>query len=489
MPDSPLLDLTAAQLAEKIRRKEVSSRQATQAVVDRIAEVEGRVRAFNSTDPEWALKQAAAVDEALAAGKPVGPLAGVPIALKDNMATRRGTTTCSSKILKNFTAPYDAHVVERLAAAGAVAVGKTNLDEFAMGSSTENSGFHTSRNPWDPERVPGGSSGGSAAAVAAGEAFAALGSDTGGSIRQPAALCALAGLKPTYGRVSRFGLVAFASSLDQIGPMCRDIRDTALMMNVIAGPDRRDSTCVPEPAPDYLADLDKPLDGLKIGLLKGYNGPGVDGEVIASVENALNVYRKLGATVREVDLPATTHGLSAYYIIAPAEASSNLARYDGVHYGHRTAAPKDFIDMYTASRAEGLGAEVKRRIMLGTFCLSKGYGEKFYDKALRVRRLIKNDYDAAFRDCHVIVSPTSPTPAFKVGDKGDDPLAMYLCDLFTIPANLAGIPALSICSGFTKSGLPIGLQLCGPNFSEGLLLRAARMFESQTDFHGKRAKL
>jgi aspartyl-tRNA(Asn)/glutamyl-tRNA(Gln) amidotransferase subunit A len=486
-----MLDLTAHQLAEKIRRREISSREATAAVLARIEAVEGRVQAFNSIDREGAEQAAAAVDAKIAAGAPVGPLAGVPVAVKDNMCTRRGTTTCSSKILAAFRAPYDADCVERLIAADAVIVGKTNLDEFAMGSSTENSGTKVTRNPWNTDRVPGGSSGGSAAAVAAGEAFAALGSDTGGSIRQPAALCGLVGLKPTYGRVSRYGLVAFASSLDQIGPMCRDVRDTALLMNVIAGHDRRDSTSVPDAPPDYLAELDKPLAGLRIGLPQEYaaDTAGVDPEVTAAVAAALEVYRKLGATTVEISLPHAVLGLSAYYIIAPAEASSNLARYDGVHYGHRTKSPKDFIDMYLASRAEGFGAEVKRRIMLGTFCLSKGYGEKFYDKALRVRRLIAGDFDAAFKACDVIACPSSPTAAFRIGAKTDDPLAMYLSDVFTIPANLAGIPALSLPCGFTGENLPIGLHLAGPNFSEARLLRAARMFEAATDFHTRRAGL
>jgi len=484
-----LLDLTAFQLAESIRKREVSAHDAARAYLDRIAAVDLRVKAFNSVEADWALLQADEVDAALAAGKPVGPLAGVPTAVKDNMCTRHGTTTCSSKILKNFRAPYDADVVERLRAAGAVILGKTNLDEFAMGSSTENSGFHTTRNPWNLECVPGGSSGGSAASVAAGEAATALGSDTGGSIRQPASLCGIVGLKPTYGRVSRYGLVAFASSLDQIGPMSRDVRDAALMMDVISGYDPRDSTSVPDVPVNHLAQLDEPLKGLRIGLPREFTGPGVDPEVAAAIENSLAVYRKLGASVVNLSLPHTEYCIGVYYIIATAEASSNLARYDGVHYGHRTAEPKDFIDMYLASRAEGFGAEVKRRIMLGTFCLSKGYGEKFYVKALQVRTLIKRDFDEAFKQCDVIAGPTAPTPAFRVGEKADDPMAMYLSDIFTISANLAGIPALSMNCGFTRASLPIGLQLIGPNFSEPMLLRAARMLERELDPHARRAKL
>ncbi|MFT3788286.1 MAG: Asp-tRNA(Asn)/Glu-tRNA(Gln) amidotransferase subunit GatA [Tepidisphaeraceae bacterium] len=472
---------------DAIASKKVSSVQLTKQMLDRISKLDGTIKAYTSTYPERALQVAAEVD----AGKRNGPLAGVPIAIKDNMCTTWGTTTCSSKMLKDFHAPYDATVVKKLEAAGAVIVGKTNLDEFAMGSSTENSAFQTTRNPWDTDRIPGGSSGGSAAAVAGGMAFASLGSDTGGSIRQPAALTGLVGLKPTYGRVSRYGLVAFASSLDQIGPFTLNVPDTALLMNVISGHDELDSTSANIAVPDYLANLDEPLKGLRIGIAKEYDlAEGLDKEVAASVHAAIEQYKKLGATVVNISLPHTKYGIAAYYVIAPCEASSNLARYDGVHFGHRTKdAVKDIVELFSKSRYEGFGEEVQRRIMIGTYALSAGYGAKYYERALRIRTLIAQDFTNAFKQCDVIVCPTSPTAAFKPGDKTGDPLSMYLCDVFTVTCNIAGIAGISIPCGFTSSAkpLPIGLQLLGPAFSEDKLLRAARMYEKATAWHKRRA--
>jgi aspartyl-tRNA(Asn)/glutamyl-tRNA(Gln) amidotransferase subunit A len=396
-------------------------------------------------------------------------------------------------MLENFRAPYDATVVKKLEAAGAVILGKTNLDEFAMGSSTENSAFRTTRNPWDTDRIPGGSSGGSAAALAAGMACGSIGSDTGGSIRQPAALCGLVGLKPTYGRVSRYGLVAFASSLDQIGPFGHTVADVALLMNVISGRDPKDSTSVDQPVPDYLADLNKPLDGLRIGIVKEYElGSGVDPQVKAAVDAAIKTYQSLGAKTVQVSLPHTEFGIAAYYVIAPCEASSNLARYDGVHFGHRTAQPvKDIVELFSKSRAEGFGEEVQRRIMIGTYALSSGYYDAYYVRAQKVRALIKRDFDRAFEQCDVILCPTSPTPAFKIGEKTGDPLQMYLCDVFTVTCNIAGIAGLSLPCGFTagQRPLPIGMQLLGPTFGEQRLLRIARMYEAATDWHARRPKL
>jgi aspartyl-tRNA(Asn)/glutamyl-tRNA(Gln) amidotransferase subunit A len=478
-----LTDLTATQLRNAIATGQVTSSQATTAVLKAIDELNPKLNAYNSVFHQRAMEKADAVDKARAAGKPIGPLGGVPIALKDNMCTTFGTTTCSSKMLENFKAPYDATVVQKLEAAGAVILGKTNLDEFAMGSSTENSAFGPSKNPWDTARVPGGSSGGSAAATAARLCYAALGSDTGGSIRQPAALCGLVGLKPTYGLVSRYGLVAFASSLDQIGPFTLTVEDCALMLNVIAGHDAKDSTSWPDAIPDYTKDLDQPLKGLRIGIAREYMGGGTEAEVMASIQSAINFYRDQGATVVDVTLPHTQYGIAAYYIIAPAEASSNLARYDGVHYGHRTKKPQDLFDLYAASRAEGFGSEVKRRIMLGTYVLSAGYADRYYSQALKVRALIKQDFDNAFKSCDVIACPTSPSVAFKLGEKADDPLAMYLSDVFTVTCNIAGIAGLSIPCGFSTGKLPIGLQLLGPTFSEAKLLRIARQYELHHEWH------
>jgi aspartyl-tRNA(Asn)/glutamyl-tRNA(Gln) amidotransferase subunit A len=474
---------------DAIRSKQISAVELTKHVLARIEKLEPRFGAYLSVTADHALEQAKLVDE----GKRTGPLAGVPIALKDNLCTTFGVTTCASRMLENFRSPYDATVVRKLDEAGAVFVGKTNLDEFAMGSSTENSAFHVTRNPWDPSRVPGGSSGGSAAAVAAGTAIAALGSDTGGSIRQPAALCGIVGLKPTYGRVSRYGLVAFASSLDQVGPFGRTVADAAAMLNVIAGHDPRDSTAVAREVPDYLADLDTPLKNLRIGIAREYQlDAGLDPQVKSAVDAAIARYKDLGATIVDVSLPHAEYGIAAYYVIAPCEASSNLARYDGVHYGHRTKQPvNDILELYSRSRAEGFGPEVQRRIMIGTYALSSGYYDAYYLSALRMRALIKRDFDQAFEKCDVILTPTSPTPAFKIGEKSTDPLAMYLVDVFTVTCNIAGIPGISIPAGFTSgpTPLPVAVQLLGPVFSEAMLFRAARMFESATDWHLRRPPL
>ncbi len=474
---------------DAIRDRKISSVELTQQALARIEALEPRILAFNSLYADRALAQAKAVDE----GERTGSLAGVPIAIKDNLCTRYGTTTCSSKMLANFRAPYDATVVKMLEAAGAVIVGKTNLDEFAMGSSTENSAFKTTRNPWDTSRVPGGSSGGSAAALAAGMCCASLGSDTGGSIRQPAALCGLVGLKPTYGRVSRYGLVAFASSLDQIGPFGWTVADAALLLNVISGHDPKDSTSVPTAVPDYLASLDQPVKGLRIGIAKEFElTAGMDPQVKAAVDTAIALYKSMGATIVDVSLPHTEYGIAAYYVIAPCEASSNLARYDGVHFGHRTKEPvENIIELFSKSRAEGFGEEVQRRIMIGTYALSSGYYDAYYVRALQAKTLIKRDFDQAFEKCDAILCPTTPTPAFKAGEKTGDPLQMYLCDVFTVTCNIAGIAGLSMPCGFTNGDqpLPIGMQLLGPTFSEEKLLRIARMYESATDWNTRRPKL
>jgi aspartyl-tRNA(Asn)/glutamyl-tRNA(Gln) amidotransferase subunit A len=418
-------------------------------------------------------------------------LAGVPVAVKDNMCTTFGATTCASKILENFHAPYNATAVERLLAADAVIVGKANMDEFAMGSSTENSGLKRTVNPWDTARVPGGSSGGSAAAVAARLCAAALGSDTGGSIRQPASFCGVVGLKPTYGRVSRFGLVAYGSSLDQIGPLAQTVADAALMMNVIAGHDPADSTSVDEataPVCDYLQKLDEPIEPLRIAIVPQF-AAGADEQVQKALSEAIEIYQKLGAEITEIEMPHLDYAIAAYYVIATAEASSNLARYDGVHYGHRTANPNDYVEVYSKSRAEAFGQEVKRRIMLGTYALSSGYYDAYYLKALKVRNLIRGDFTGAFEKCDCIMMPVAPTTAFKIGEKVDDPLQMYLSDIYTIAANLAGVPGISIPCGFDDNGLPIGLQIMAPTFAEDKLLRIARMYEKETDWHKKEPKL
>ncbi|MFL5340957.1 MAG: Asp-tRNA(Asn)/Glu-tRNA(Gln) amidotransferase subunit GatA [Gemmataceae bacterium] len=480
---------TAVELLAAQGRGE-SAEAITRSFLDAIRDRDAKVRAFLHINEATALEQARAVDAKRKRGESLGRLAGVPVAIKDVLCVRGRPTTCGSQILKNFVPPYDAHVVAQLKKADAVLIGKTNLDEFAMGSSTENSSFFPTRNPWDPTRIPGGSSGGSAAAVAASEAPLALGTDTGGSVRQPASCCGVVGLKPTYGRVSRFGLVAFASSLDQIGPFAHDVADCALLLETIAGHDRRDSTSVDSPVPLYTKSLNSPVKPLTIGVAKEYFAAGLDSEVEQTVRAALKVYESLGATIKEVSLPNSSYAVAAYYIVATAEASSNLARYDGMHYGHRTKEKADLIATSSKSRSEGFGAEVKRRIMLGTFALSSGYKDAYYLKALKVRRLIKEDFDEAFvNGCDVIVGPTMPTPAFKIGGKSDDPLAMYLSDIYTISANLAGLPGISIPCGFTKSGLPIGLQILAAPFEEEKLLRIARMYEAATDWHTRRAKV
>jgi aspartyl-tRNA(Asn)/glutamyl-tRNA(Gln) amidotransferase subunit A len=483
--------LSAKELQDKIRTGEVSSVEATKAVFERIAKIELTIGAYISTFEKSALDKAMEVDKRIAKGEAVGELAGVPVAIKDNMCTTFGTTTCASKILENFHSPYNATVVEKLLSADAVIVGKTNMDEFAMGSSTENSGLKQTVNPWDTSRVPGGSSGGSTSAVAAGLCCAALGSDTGGSIRQPASFCGVVGLKPTYGRVSRFGLVAYGSSLDQIGPITRTVGDCALMMNVIAGYDPADSTSIDEktaPVPDYLEKLDEPIRRLKIGTVPELNA-GSDSSVQKAISGAIEVYKKLGAEIVEIEMPHFDYAIAAYYVIATAEASSNLARYDGVHYGHRTKNAADYIEVYTKSRAEGFGKEVKRRIMLGTYALSSGYYDAYYLKALKVRNLIRGDFSKAFERCESILMPVSPTTAFKIGEKVDDPLTMYLSDVYTIAVNLAGIPGISIPCGFDDKNLPIGLQILSPAFSEDKLLRIARMYEKETDWHKKRPSI
>jgi aspartyl-tRNA(Asn)/glutamyl-tRNA(Gln) amidotransferase subunit A len=487
MPKSDLDTLIGARAA--LARREVSAVELTRRMLDRIEKLDGTVCAFNSTYADRALGQAKDADE----GRRSGALAGLPIALKDNLCTTFGTTTCSSKMLANFRAPYDATVVRKLDGAGAVFVGKTNLDEFAMGSSTENSAFKTTRNPWDTSRVPGGSSGGSAAALASGMCCASIGSDTGGSIRQPASLCGVVGLKPTYGRVSRYGLVAFASSLDQIGPFAWTTSDVALLMNVISGVDVKDSTSAPGAVPDHLAEIDKPVEGLRIGIAKEFDlAQGLDPQVRSAIEAAKKQYQSMGAKIVDVSLPHSDYGIAAYYVIAPCEASSNLARYDGVHFGHRTAEPvRDIIELFSKTRAEGFGEEVQRRIMIGTYALSSGYYDAYYLRALKIRALILRDFEQAFGKCDAILCPTSPTPAFKAGEKTGDPLQMYLCDVFTVTCNIAGIAGISLPCGFTsgEKPLPIGMQLLGPTFSEPKLLRIARMYEAATDWHTRRPVL
>ena len=484
-------NLSAKALRDQIAAGQVSSLEATQAVFERTRKLEPMIGAYISTCEDNAFEAAADVDRRVASGEPVGRLAGIPVAIKDNMCTPFGATTCASKILESFFAPYNATVVERLLAADAVIVGKANMDEFAMGSSTENSGLKRTVNPWDTTRVPGGSSGGPAAAVAARLCYAALGSDTGGSIRQPAGFCGVVGLKPTYGRVSRYGLVAYGSSLDQIGPITRTVEDAALMMNVIAGHDPADSTSVDEttaPICDYLEKLDAPVRNLRIAVVPQFTA-GADEPIQKALSEAVEVYRKLGAEIIEVDMPYLDYAIAAYYVIATAEASSNLARYDGVHYGHRTADPKDYVEVYSKSRAEALGEEVKRRIMLGTYALSSGYYDAYYLKALKVRNLIRGDFTGVFEKCDCIMMPVAPTTAFRIGEKVDDPLQMYLSDIYTIAANLAGIPGISIPCGFDEKNLPIGLQILAPTFAEDKLLRIAQMFEKETEWHKQEPQL
>ena len=487
-----LNQLTISALTAKLVKREVSAREAMQSCLDQIARVDKIIHAFISYNADDALAQADAADKELAkGGGSARRLLGIPVAVKDVLAVKNQPLNCGSKILGKFVSPYDATVVEKLKAAGAIVFGRLNMDEFAMGSSTENSAFGITRNPWDTTRIPGGSSGGAAAAVAADEAIAALGSDTGGSIRQPAALCGCVGLKPTYGRVSRYGLVAFASSLDQIGPLTKDIRDAATMLGVISGHDSRDSTSVPQPVPDYAANLTGNIKGLKLGLPKEYMIGGLDPEVKAAVDAAVKQFQKLGAEIVEISLPHTDYGVSVYYIIATAEASANLARFDGIRYGARVDG-MDPIELYRRTRGAGFGAEVKRRIILGTYVLSSGYYDAYYLRAQKVRTLIRNDFLKAFEKVDAIVTPTSPTAAFKIGEKSDDPLQMYLSDIFTISCNLAGICGISIPCGFTGSQpstlnaqprLPIGLQLLGKPFGEETLLKIAHAYELNTLWH------
>jgi aspartyl-tRNA(Asn)/glutamyl-tRNA(Gln) amidotransferase subunit A len=484
-----IIGATSDELLKRLDRGDLQSQEVTAAYLEAIAANDSKVNAFLHVDRDRALAQARAIDERRRHGERVGKLGGLPVAIKDVICAQGEPATCASRILNSFVPPFDAHVIRRLRDADAVLIGRTNMDEFAMGSSTENSAFKTSRNPWDLERTPGGSSGGSAAAVAAGMAPLALGSDTGGSIRQPAGFCGVVGMKPTYGRVSRFGLVAYASSLDQIGPFASDVAGAALLLEAIAGHDRRDSTSVDSPVPEYSRTVEEPLTGLKIGIAREHFVSGLDREVEKAIRTALDVYRSLGAEVQEISLPHSKYAVAVYYIVAPCEASSNLARYDGVHYGHRAAHFDNMIDMYCASRGEGFGTEVKRRIMLGTYSLSAGYYDAYYLKALKVRRLIRNDFDEAFRTVDVIACPVAPTPAFKIGELVNDPLAMYLSDIYTISANLAGLPGISIPAGFSSNNLPIGLQLLGEPFEEERLLRAARMFERETDWHRRRPKM
>jgi len=475
--DVPLHFRTLAELAALLEAKAITSVELTQAVIARTQAVEDQVKAFNSFDADDALAQARASDDRRAAGRARGPLDGIPIGLKDVLAVKDQPLTASSKMLANFVSPYDAHVTEQLRRAGAVVWGRLNLDEFAMGSSTENSAVHTTRNPYDLERVPGGSSGGSAAAVAAGEAPATLGSDTGGSIRQPAAFCNVVGLKPTYGLVSRYGLIAFASSLDQVGPFTRTVEDAAIVLQAIAGHDERDSTSFKTEIPDYRAALKENKGPWSIGIPKEYFGEGLDPEVAAAVQKAIGYYKSIGCEIKEVSLPHTEYGVAVYYIIATAECSSNLARYDGVRYGHRSPDAKDITEVYFKSRAEGFGPEVKRRVVLGTYVLSSGYYDAYYLRAQKVRTLIRNDFLKAYEEVDAILTPTTPAPAFKRGEKAD-PLAMYLCDVYTIGVNLAGLPGISVPCGFTAGGLPIGLQLIGQPFKEAELLAVANAYDA-----------
>ncbi len=476
-----LTNITIHEAADLLGRRELSSIDLTKSALERIQQVEGQVKSFVTVTEEAALEQARNADKRLAGGDAT-PITGVPLQLKDNMCTRGIPTTCSSKMLENFVPPYDAAVTERLNANGGVLVGKGNLDEFAMGSSTENSAFFTTRNPWDMDRVPGGSSGGPAAAVAAGECVYSLGSDTGGSIRQPAALCGVVGLKPTYGLVSRYGLVAFASSLDQIGPITRDVTDAALVMNAIAGHDPRDSTSAKHSVPDYTKALTSDIKGMRIGIPKEYFTEGIEPGVKDAVNKAIEVLTGLGASVEEPSLPHTKYALSVYYIIAPSEASANLARYDGVKYGLSVQDASSMWEAMEKTKQHGFGAEVKRRIMLGTYALSAGYYDAYYLKALKVRTIIRQEFLEAFQQFDVLVTPTSPTVAFKIGEKVDDPLQMYLSDICTIPANIAGLPGISVPAGFSD-GLPVGMQVIAPHFGEEAIFRLAYAYEQATDWH------
>ena len=483
-----LYNLTIHELHEKLKNKEITSLQLTEVFLKRIDAVEIKIKAYITIAKEYAARQAKEADKRLASGRDITPLTGVPISVKDIFCTQGMLTTCASKILNNFVPPYDATVIKKLKDAGAVILGKNNMDEFAMGSSTENSAFVVTKNPWDIERVPGGSSGGSAASVAAGECAASVGTDTGGSIRQPASCCGVVGLKPTYGRVSRYGIVAFASSLDQAGPLTKDVKDCAVLLNTIAGHDPHDATSIEAPVPDYTAGLGKGIKGIRVGIPMEYFIKGLDSDVEQAVRDAIEVLKKKGASIVDVSLPHTDYAIAVYYLVATAEASSNLARYDGVKYGYR-ASNNNLLEMYCKSRDEGFGPEVKRRIMLGTYALSAGYYDAYYKKASQVRTLIKNDFEEAFTRCDVIITPTSPTPAFKIGEKVADPLTMYLSDIFTISCNLAGIPGLSLPCGFTKENLPIGLQILGKPMDEETVLKTAYSFEQATEWHKKRPSI
>ncbi len=483
---SDLTRLTIHEAHRLLKVKKISSVELTGSYLERIKKVDPQVRAFVTVTEELALGQARQADETIAAGKG-GPLTGVPLAIKDVICTRGVRTTCSSRMLENFIPPYNAAVMEKLNAAGAVMVGKANMDEFAMGSSTENSAFFPTRNPWDLERVPGGSSGGSAVAVAAGEAAGALGSDTGGSIRQPAGFCSIVGLKPTYGRVSRYGLVAFASSLDQIGPLTQDVTDCAIIMNAISGHDKRDSTSVPEPVPDYTQSLKTDLKGMRLGIPREYYVEGMPSGVASVMKAAIKKLEELGAHLEEVSLPHTPYSLAVYYIIAPSEASANLARYDGVKYGYSYKGDTMWESL-EKTRGNGFGAEVKRRIMLGTYALSAGYYDAWYVKAQRVRTLIRREFDTVFEKYDALITPTSPTVPFKIGEKTADPLAMYLSDVCTLPINIAGVPGISLPAGFVD-GLPVGMQIIGRHFSEETLFRVAYAYEQATDWHKRRPQL
>jgi aspartyl-tRNA(Asn)/glutamyl-tRNA(Gln) amidotransferase subunit A len=481
-----MFDKTVATLSAALRRKEISSVELTRAFLERINKYKD-LNAFITVEPERSLAQARAADARIAKGE-AGALTGIPIAQKDIFCADGWLTTCGSTILSNFVAPYDATTIEKFNKAGAVCLGKTNMDEFAMGSSNETSYYGVVKNPWNTAVVPGGSSGGSAAAVAARLAPAATGTDTGGSIRQPASLTNLTGLKPSYGRVSRYGMIAFASSLDQGGPMARTAEDAALMLNVMAGFDPRDSTSVDEPVPDYTKSLNNDIKGLRIGLPREYFSKGLSSEVAKVIETAIAEYKKLGAQVVEVSLPNSQLAIPCYYVLAPAEASSNLSRFDGARYGYRAKDYTDLLDMYCKTRAEGFGAEVKRRIMIGTYALSAGYYDAYYLKAQKLRRLIAEDFRKAFESCDVIMGPTTPTTAFKIGEKSDDPVAMYLSDIYTISVNLAGLPGMSIPAGFAPDGLPVGLQLIGQYFNESRLLNIAHRYQQATDWHQRMPK-
>jgi aspartyl-tRNA(Asn)/glutamyl-tRNA(Gln) amidotransferase subunit A len=486
---SELLQQSTRSLVAGLKSGDLSSRQLTEHCLARIDSLNPQINAFVSVDADAALAQADSVDAKRKAGQTVGLLQGLPIGIKDNICQTGVATTCGSRMLEEFRPPYNAHVVERLHAEDAVIVGKLNMDEFAMGSSTETSYFGIGRNPWDTEHTPGGSSGGAAAAVAARMVPLSLGSDTGGSIRQPAAFCGVVGMKPTYGRVSRYGLVAFASSLDQIGPFAQDTYGASLLLQAISGHDDRDSTSVNQPVPEFSTVADQSLEGLRIGIVDEHYGEGLDSEVAGAVKAAIDQLQQAGATVTTVKLPHAKYSVAAYYLIAPSEASSNLARYDGIHYGHRAEKFDDLVDLYCQSRSEGFGPEVKRRIMLGTYALSAGYYDAYYLKALKVRRRIREDFDAAFQQVDVIAGPVTPSPAFRIGENSEDPLAMYLSDIYTISANLAGIPGISVPCGFSSGGLPVGLHLQAPAFEEVRLLQAAGMLESRTDWHTRSPSL